>query len=289
MTTVENENTQDDVAVITDGSKVQDDAALASIVEEYGQVLKRGVSQYRGMTTVLKSCARLRMQARALILGSNGHPDWAAKSDAYRLTIEAAESAIWAETTSDEKRRVDGSVRQHIARTYLEPFLTTHALAGFDWSKVKDGSTAASLRWTEAKGDTPSVLAGEIPAELQRAIAAEYRAAGLTVPVKFGGVKTGTGGGTSPGDPENPAGDLGVALQGLDKLAPLVAAQDLHRAVSALVAKLTKGDAVKDRPEVEKVLVKIALQAQTAAKVLAGKGTEKDLEVLTASAWTVEK
>lgn len=287
MTTSPEATTETDVAVITDGSVVTDQAALTLVQDEYAVTLKRGLSQYRGMTTVLKACARLRMQARVLIVGSNGHPDWSAKSDAYRLSIEAAEGTVWADSTADEKRRVDGSIRQHIARTYLEPAIVDFALAAFDWSKV-DGKTAADLRWTEAKGDTPSILAGEIPALLQKAIAAEYKAAGLTVPVKFGGTKAGTGGGTTPGEPENPAGNLATALEGLDKLAPLVAVSDLHRAISAYVAKVTKGEAVKDRPEVEKVLVKIALQCQTGAKVLAGKSTEKDLEVLAASAWKAE-
>jgi len=268
--------------VVSDSSKITDQAAFDTALESVEATTKQAVSAHRAATTVFCKAARLRMTLRSLIRRANGHPDWKAESDVYRLTVGKAEEAVWANVTADEKRRVDGAVRQHIARKYLESTIVDYVLRSM--------GTIPGLKWTEEKGDTPSYIASfddKVPEQvkLRTAIAAEYVSSGLTLPLKFGGTKPGTGGGTTKGDPENPAGDFAAAIAGIDKMAPATAADDLLRAVSALSLKVRKGEKVQDRETVETTLVRMSVVAHMTAKVLGGKATEKDLETLTAALW----
>lgn len=271
--------TPDVLAEIGDGSTVTDREALDSLVAQEVAELKKSVSGYRGYTTVAKKVARLRMNMRRLIVASSGHPDWAAGTDAYRLILSSAEAAIWAETTADEKRRVDGAIRQHVARTYLEPEIVDYVL-----STVNGMPKVGDLKWTE--GDAP-VIAGDVPEVLKKAVAKEYKAANLTVPPKFGGpAKGGTGGGTPPGDPENPRAAFETAIGALENLAPLLAATDILRALTALSDKVLKDSEVSDREAVAAISLRCGVVGHMTAKSLQGKANEKDREALNAARWT---
>lgn len=268
----------DPFAGVTDGS------TLSVTREEFDGFLAEYLAGVDGSIEAYRiGAAKNKVSAAALVALSltieyKGHPDWSLKSGLYRDVILKGESEKYANNA--EKSKVQAAIRQEKSRNFLEPGITAFVIRTGDHG-VKNGD----LKWTPATPAAPSVIAefDESDAKqmaLRAQIAAEYLAADLTLPVKFGGVKPGTGGGPGNVTEENaPAASArGIAAQ--EKMTADAAASDLLRGTVALCKRVRGTDTVTDREKVEKSCHRIHAVAGLTAKSLAGKITPAEIEAL---------
>jgi hypothetical protein len=255
--------------VIADDSRIADEVLFADVRERIAKMAKDAVASMTRLTNHVKGLAELRVEARSLILLPSGHPDWSAKSDAYRLNVMSAEADAFGKLDADTKRRLDGAVRQHVTRTYLERGIV-------NWIRANVAEMAA----TAPDG---SYAVAEDDDRFKRAVRKEYDAAGLTVPPRY---RTdngqGSGGGPGAGAP-SAVTVLQNAIGGLEQVTADHAALALLQAVSALNASLGKPDArygERGAEFVSNVLARVGIVATITAKQVTGKTTDADAERL---------
>lgn len=252
--------------VITDDSRISDESAFNKARERFLNALKSARSKFVSATNAIKSAAEESVNLRSLILLPSGNPDWSAKSDAYRLNMESAVNEVLGSLAPSERRRFLGSMRQHVARTYLDPAIVAWVQANVQGMADRDES--------------------EEPFKTQ--VRRQYESAGLAVPPKWqrAGAAT-SGGGPEAGSPASPAAALDNALGGLSQVTGDHASLALLRAISALHSNLTGKSARfgESGPEhVSQVLTRIAVVAQVTAKRIAGKELTEQEEERLASA-----
>lgn len=261
----------------TDG-KPDDIGALDSAIHTLGETIKRAVSEARRAYNAAKSLAEANVGVRRHILLPNGHPDWAAKSDLYRLVV-ADNSSLWEGTSADEKRRVMAAARQHVGRggvlrTAMEAYVR----------ETVNGMT-------DEPKDSAKFLA---------ALKREYESAGkdakgnpvLTVPADVSGKTPEGNASMSPTDGETertPLDTMRDAAKGIATVVPLNAAQAILFGVSKLSERMTAKDAkVTDRPKVVAVLHRVATVATLTAKHLDGKASDDDGKALSDALWSAD-
>lgn len=278
------------IAAVEDGSTVTDEAALAELVKSVGSAVKSVLSATRGLTTQRKKLAEARVRARALIRTPNGHPDWAASTETYRVTVGAAEASVWESATTEEKRSNDAAIRQLVSRIFLEPILTDYCLSSVNLSDEQ----RKSLKWQEV-GPGLAILVGDIPKPLKDAIKAEYKAADLTVPEKFGGPAKGSQAG--PGkdknaeSPEAAMGNVAERVQNAGQQGgPSFASVLLGilRVQSAAAVSMAAASEVQDREKVQDYADRSFEVARIMGLIAHGKHTPKDLETLAEVGFSAE-
>jgi len=244
--------TTPDVEVISDDSRVEDQSAFNAAADSFLDNVRKGLAKFTSATNAFKLISQSGVLVRSLILMPNGFPDWSAKSDAYRLAVGDASQEITAKLTADERRRFWGAIRQHTARTYLEPAIVAWVQANVSGMADKDESHEP----------------------FKTAVRKQYTSAELAVPAKY---QRGTTGNDAPGPGDNPPSPL-VAF---DNAAAVVktstgdmSALGILRMVSELNDAITGKDARYGEGGAERVrdiLNRVSVVTIYTSKVLDGK------------------
>ena len=264
----------------TSGETIRDHKTVTEVLTSITSAVKGSLTAARTATTRNKALAIARLRLALEVTMANGLPDWSRNSGLYKALLARAEDGVWVGASGEEKRRVDGAVRQLISRKFLECFITKHALENL--SPALTDEENKGLKW-QAVEDDYAILVGEIPARVKSAIADEYLKSGITLPTKFGGKASGSGNGGASGpkaDSSVVADLAGAVLHAGEQghLSFLALQEALWKAQTALAEKIrgAKDGEVPDRPKVEAAMRNTGTVALVTAKYLHGSQTEQE-------------
>lgn len=146
-----------------------------------------------------------------------GHVDWAAQSPAYLDVVVPIRDLAFKDVRRDVRQRTEAAIRQLVARTFRPLAICYFVLSRADASLIgEDGIPDVPAPEDVVRLDGQAAFQIVTGSDtLKAAAAAEFRAAGLTVPPEFGGEQRGRGetGGPESGEPENPLADAADAFQ----------------------------------------------------------------------------
>lgn len=270
-----------DLSTFEDETRVKDtDAFRAFMAGEWLTAVKAGAREAVRATNAAKALARARVTARGFLIRASGFPDWSGDSDAYKRSVSVTEYPIMSGLDRDTKARLDGSVRQHVKRSFMLPTIV-------QWILTNEANFGDEL--TKYDADASSVL-GDPSAALKSRVRAHYRAAKLTLP--DGPFQEGAPAPRNPGnpdeEPQNVLASLKDALGGLTQIVPRLSTAAVLQTLTVISAKLIEGkiNEVEGRPKVIAQLERLGVIAtQTAAAV---KGDVYDEEALKAAYWTTQ-
>lgn len=171
------------LAFVGDADAAVDDAdAMQSDREEYRTALQSLVRRGKSLVALRKNVALRNMLLRCHVQ-RNGHPDWAAQSNLWKLLVNTMQSSILAADVASSKAAVD----MLISRTFRPLTVAWYVIRNADASDLPDGydvpdspteDPSKVIRWYE---EPIGKLVIETPALLD-AFRAEFDAAGLAYP-----------------------------------------------------------------------------------------------------------
>jgi hypothetical protein len=260
------------LANVSDNSRIEDEAGFAACLDQYEKDAKRAVSAWQSSTNAAKAAALSRVETRMFIRLSGGMPDWAAKSDAYRLTVSDVEARAFAKLDPNSKSRLQAAIRQHVMRTYNLRGVVSYVVAKEPHFEAEAAKLPNGIRSSE---EAFADVIGNATDKLRKACRAHFEAAKLTVPADIADtVPVSNTAGPEAGAPESPVETLSTALDGLAQIVPNVSLPAIRDALVVVCKSLSETTgAVDERPAVMSVLRDIAHLATLTADKLDGNDT----------------
>lgn len=236
MSTVTPETVTEE-AIIGDSSRVEEKllkpaiARLVAAAQTFGALFFKGAEAKREM-------AAARVEASLAITLENGHPDWARKSDAYKIRVKSEERRIIGEqagrTVSDtEWRALDSNVRNYTSDA------TKAAIV--EYVKEKNPSVQVKLAGQEDKAEGWT-------AAFSKLVVAEYKStkpSNLSTPNEFLPAGQQNAGGGGGGRGRNEATGLSLVSSNVESvrdIVPMYAALCIERESAQLAERLVEMD-----------------------------------------------
>ncbi len=304
-----------DQSEVLDGSSLVagfDPSALVAGGAKIAKGLVRNISDGTALT-----------QAWSLVLGivalatrdEADYPCWtmgATMPDAGRTLLAAILTA--AGLSEEDGKAISQTVRTYWSRTAREAFMACYVLENTPDAKHKstvenktqaEKNYAAALKLLgpdlvallpETLQSEPFVPSG-INAAMKRGMADQFRHAGITLPVKYGGEEPG---GNESGTKYKAAKSPAIALEGVavavsEKVG--VEGGPSHSSILSGILRVLSAETVAafaaseivDRPVCEEYAARILLVSQSLGKVLHNVATPEDMETVSPHLWDAEK
>lgn len=226
-TTPDTPTTELEAAQIADNSRVED-KLIGKAVERMREAAANYGSMFFKLVEVYRDIAEARTAGALATRLTNGHPDWARKSDAYKLNIKSVEraeitKAKGSELTDSEWRRIDSNIRNY----------------------TSDATKAAVVAWvTEHNPDVQVTIKDgkEFSSKFKSLVRDEYEStkpSNLTIPPEFRAgdapPPTGRGRATNEGTAVTAVASNVEAMREVD---PVYAALEIERNTAQLLKRL---------------------------------------------------